>query len=51
MALRDTCRTFVERFLLPQHVARTSRARAWADARGSKTWAGSNEIIKELIGP
>ncbi len=25
-------------------------ARAWADARVSKIWAGSNEIMKELIG-
>jgi alkylation response protein AidB-like acyl-CoA dehydrogenase len=25
-------------------------ARAWADARASKIWAGSNEIMKELIG-
>ena len=25
-------------------------ARAWADARGAKIWAGSNEIMKELIG-
>ena len=25
-------------------------ARAWADARPSKIWAGSNEIMKELIG-
>jgi alkylation response protein AidB-like acyl-CoA dehydrogenase len=25
-------------------------ARAWRDARASKIWAGSNEIIKELIG-
>ena len=25
-------------------------ARAWADARVSKVWAGSNEIMKELIG-
>jgi len=25
-------------------------ARAWTDARASKIWAGSNEIMKELIG-
>jgi alkylation response protein AidB-like acyl-CoA dehydrogenase len=25
-------------------------ARAWRDARVSKIWAGSNEIMKELIG-
>ena len=25
-------------------------ARAWADARVTKIWAGSNEIMKELIG-
>jgi alkylation response protein AidB-like acyl-CoA dehydrogenase len=25
-------------------------ARAWQDARVSKIWAGSNEIMKELIG-
>ena len=25
-------------------------ARAWADARASRIWAGSNEIMKELIG-
>ncbi len=25
-------------------------ARAWADARVAKIWAGSNEIMKELIG-
>jgi alkylation response protein AidB-like acyl-CoA dehydrogenase len=25
-------------------------ARAWSDARASKIWAGSNEIMKELIG-
>jgi alkylation response protein AidB-like acyl-CoA dehydrogenase len=25
-------------------------ARGWADARASKIWAGSNEIMKELIG-
>ena len=25
-------------------------ARAWADARVSKIWAGSNEIMKEVIG-
>jgi long-chain-acyl-CoA dehydrogenase len=25
-------------------------ARAWADARVSKIWAGSNEIMKELVG-
>jgi long-chain-acyl-CoA dehydrogenase len=25
-------------------------ARAWRDARGTKIWAGSNEIMKELIG-
>jgi alkylation response protein AidB-like acyl-CoA dehydrogenase len=25
-------------------------ARAGADARASKIWAGSNEIMKELIG-
>ena len=25
-------------------------ARAWSDARVSKIWAGSNEIMKELIG-
>ena len=25
-------------------------ARAWADASASKIWAGSNEIMKELIG-
>jgi alkylation response protein AidB-like acyl-CoA dehydrogenase len=25
-------------------------ARAWADARVTRIWAGSNEIMKELIG-
>ena len=25
-------------------------ARAWRDARVTKIWAGSNEIMKELIG-
>jgi alkylation response protein AidB-like acyl-CoA dehydrogenase len=25
-------------------------ARAWADARVTKIWAGTNEIMKELIG-
>ncbi len=25
-------------------------ARAWTDARVTKIWAGSNEIMKELIG-
>jgi alkylation response protein AidB-like acyl-CoA dehydrogenase len=25
-------------------------ARAWSDARVSRIWAGSNEIMKELIG-
>ena len=25
-------------------------ARAWADARVTKIWAGSNEIMKEVIG-
>ena len=25
-------------------------ARGWSDARASKIWAGSNEIMKELIG-
>jgi hypothetical protein len=25
-------------------------ARAWSDARVTKIWAGSNEIMKELIG-
>ena len=25
-------------------------ARAWADARVARIWAGSNEIMKELIG-
>ena len=25
-------------------------ARAWTDARVAKIWAGSNEIMKELIG-
>src|SRR4051795_9440705 len=25
-------------------------ARAWRDARGTKIWAGSNEIMKELLG-
>jgi long-chain-acyl-CoA dehydrogenase len=25
-------------------------ARAWCDARVTKIWAGSNEIMKELIG-
>jgi long-chain-acyl-CoA dehydrogenase len=25
-------------------------ARAWQDARVTKIWAGSNEIMKELIG-
>ncbi len=25
-------------------------ARAWSDARVAKIWAGSNEIMKELIG-
>ncbi|HUQ59567.1 acyl-CoA dehydrogenase family protein, partial [Lentzea sp.] len=25
-------------------------ARAWMDARVTKIWAGSNEIMKELIG-
>jgi long-chain-acyl-CoA dehydrogenase len=25
-------------------------ARAWKDARVNKIWAGSNEIMKELIG-
>ena len=24
--------------------------RAWADARVTRIWAGSNEIMKELIG-
>jgi alkylation response protein AidB-like acyl-CoA dehydrogenase len=25
-------------------------ARGWADARVTKIWAGSNEIMKEIIG-
>ena len=25
-------------------------ARAWADARITRIWAGSNEIMKEIIG-
>jgi alkylation response protein AidB-like acyl-CoA dehydrogenase len=25
-------------------------ARAWADARVTRIWAGSNEIMKEIIG-
>ena len=25
-------------------------ARAWIDARVSKIWAGSNEVMKEIIG-
>jgi alkylation response protein AidB-like acyl-CoA dehydrogenase len=25
-------------------------ARAWCDARVTKIWAGSNEIMKEVIG-
>jgi long-chain-acyl-CoA dehydrogenase len=27
-----------------------AHARAWRDARVTKIWAGSNEIMKELIG-
>jgi alkylation response protein AidB-like acyl-CoA dehydrogenase len=25
-------------------------ARAWADARVTKIWGGSNEIMKEIVG-
>ena len=32
------------------YMAEQRVARAWRDARVTKIWAGSNEIMKELIG-
>jgi alkylation response protein AidB-like acyl-CoA dehydrogenase len=43
----DTC---VQLFGGYGYMAEYDVARAWADARVTKIWAGSNEIMKELIG-
>jgi alkylation response protein AidB-like acyl-CoA dehydrogenase len=32
------------------YMAEYEVARAWSDARVTKIWAGSNEIMKEIIG-